>query len=261
MEPQDDVHKPRDESDRSKDVTLHWENYTSFEDIKPNDQIHLFMGMENQDEKNMFRIRDMIKQTNFKFTSVKDEFDEYTITVSYNKKIMAIVAELENCIVVRFENPQSMKSLKKLFLDEFSDKATFIGIMYNIEEKFTVRDTKVEARIRTGSIHNSPYLAPESFWQFFLNDEYIGRALIKFHSEIMCDCSPIAIMFEISEKFRRKYFGTNLMLGIEGYLFDHGFKKIRLEDVNATSFWEKLGYLIKYGDGEKELGHLDDESI
>ena len=46
-------------------------------------------------------------------------------------------------------------------------------------------------------------------------------------------------MFEVFPEFRQKKFGTNMILGIEEYLWEYGFNKMRLDNI-CNRFLEKI---------------------
>ena len=239
-----------------EDVELNWDKYSTFDKIHTSKQVTLFITKQSSNY-DLDRIQNGIKVMGFesKIITGGDEY-EYIRVLHKTNDAAIIVYFLENGLVVRFEDLASRDILEESFVDQFDDDSIFIGTVPHIEERFQIRDSEISIVSRTGLADDSLFEL-ESFWKFFLNDKYVGKALIRFHAEEMNDCAPTVILFEIFPEFRRQGFGTDVMFGIEEYMWRHGFSIMRIEDTHATEFWKGLEYDIDIDEGEKSLEYLD----
>ena len=237
------------------DVELNWDKYATFDKICPGKQITLFIAQQSLNY-DLVRVQNGIKGIGFESKIIADGGEYEYIRVLHKTKDAAMVYLLENSLVIRFENLTSRDILKESFVDKFGEDSIFIGTMPHIEERFQIRDSEISIISRTGLTDDSLFEL-ESFWKFFLNDKYIGKALIRFHAEEMNECAPTVILFEIFPEFRRQGFGAGVMCGIEEYMWNHGFSIMRIENTLVNEFWKRLGYEIDIDEGEKNLEHLD----
>ena len=134
------------------------------------------------------------------------------------------------------------------------------GEINHSEEKFFIWKSKLNVSVRTGVSKNSKDWLPYSFWNIYQGNNFVSKALIGFNAIEMCDSAPTILMFEVFPNYRRKGFGEKIIRGIEYYMYDYGFAKIRLENTKAIPFWKKLGYEIDIDEGEKYLDYLDFEN-
>ena len=238
-----------------EDVSLNWGKYTTFDKICPSKQTTLFIAQQSVNY-DLVRVQNGIREMGFESKIITDGDGNEYIRVLHKTRDTAMVYFLENGLVIRFEDLTSRDILKESFVDKFGDSSIFIGTMPHIEERFQIRDSEINIISKTGLTDDSLFEL-ESFWKFFLNDKYIGKALIRFHAEDMNDCAPTVILFEIFPEFRRQGFGTDVMCGIEEYMWKHGFSIMRIENTHANEFWKRLGYEIDLDEGEKILEPLD----
>lgn len=60
-------------------------------------------------------------------------------------------------------------------------------------------------------------------------------------------------MFKVFEDFRRNGYGGEMIYSIEKYMCEYNFYKLRLDNINATPFWQQNGYDIDIDEGEKKF--------
>ena len=238
-----------------EDTELNWDAYPTFDKIHTGKQVTLFIAEQSLNY-DLDRVQNEIKAMGFesKIIAGGDKYEH--IRVLYNTNDTAIVYFLDNGLVVRFENLASRDILKELFVDKFGDDALFIVTMSHTEERIHMKDSEIRMISRTGLADDSLFEL-ESFWKFFVNDKYIGKALIRFHAEEMNDCAPTVVLFEVFPEFKRRGFWTCVMFEIEKYMQWCGFSIMRIENILANEFWKGLGYDIDLDEGEKSLECLD----
>ena len=117
-------------------------------------------------------------------TSDSEDYEKFVEILNVTGR-MAVIFLLENCIVTTFSNLKNKEIIERLLVDKFSEKSNYIGIIHHIKEEFQIKDTEIKVMSRTGLKANSMEL--ESFWKFFVNNEYIRKSLLQYHSFEMCD--------------------------------------------------------------------------
>jgi len=235
-----------------KSVNLAWDDYTKFEDITPdgNSTLLIPLGGYEYVEKEISKLKEILEKKEFETKTITNKEGYGALKISLKNKEIATLFSLANCLAARISNSKEGKQIKKM-LEEFTDNP--IGEICHREEAFPISKSNLNVIVRTGIVKNDEFWEPYSFWKFFLKDEHIGKAIIRFHAPEIDDCAPTVKLFEVFEDFRRNGFGGQMIYGIEKYMCEHDFNKLRLDNTQATPFWRENGYEIDIDEGEKEL--------
>jgi len=240
---------------------LGWENYTKFEDIVPNGNSTHIIRLRDHEivEKEINKIRQDFENKEFQTEYFTAKYEWDFLKIFSDKKEIAIVFRLENCLSVKLYKTKFEKQLEEYFFENYGEEAEFFGEVNHIEETIKLKNSKISAKIRTGNLKKDSSWEPSSFLNFYINGDHIGKALIRFHASEMNDCGPTIMMFEIFPEFRHQGYGSEIMYGIEYYMFWKNFSLMRLDNTKTIPFWVNLGYDIDIDEGEKYLDPFDYE--
>jgi GNAT superfamily N-acetyltransferase len=243
------------------DEKLAWKGYPSFDDIIIDETSTLFINLGCDASQEAFTHLQSWAAKNYPQSKLlKGEYDNDSFRI-INKSDVAISFCVNNCLVVRFLNPDLKTELYNYLEKTYSlGSESFVEIKH-IEEKFSIWNSKMKVISRTGVIKDEKDWLPYSFWKIYKGKNFISRALIGFRALEMSECAPTILMFDVMPKFRRKGFGREIVTGIEYYMCENGCTKLRLENTKAILFWQKLGYDIDIDEGEKYLDWFDFEKI
>ena len=161
--------------------------------------------------------------------------------------------------MVRLLKNQHVSQLRNYLEEQYTDEVLLFGEIEHLEEEFKLKKSKISVSVRTGNMVGDSMGEPNSFWNFYHDGKYIGKALIQFQAPEVNECAPTLVMFEVFPNFRSQGFGGQMVQGIECYMQNHNFQKMRLENTKAVPFWRNLGYDIDIDEGEKILASLDCE--
>ncbi|NHI03047.1 hypothetical protein DYY67_0168 [Candidatus Nitrosotalea sp. TS] len=232
-------------------LTLSWKNYTKNYEIKADGHSTFFVDYGEFGEANGL------------FTSLKKWFEEnqYDITTESNDAYgeilnissvseSVIVFPLSNCLVIRFTKRTSEEGILN-YLNGRSLEFESFAMIEHIEESFKIKQTKILAKCRTGTIDGNIELLPKTFMYFRNDRKVIAKALLGYYAGEMNDCAPTIEMFEVNPKYRGHGIGSKIHASVENWVRNHDFSRIRIEDTRSTGFWRKMGYEIDIDEGVK----------
>ncbi len=241
-----------------EDEELAWENYPSFNEIMPDQNSTLLIALSYRDDAE--KVVDVMKKwTENHFPNsvlIKDEYENKFLKIITDKEISSSFF-VDNCIVTRLYNSIQKNEIIKYLHEQYYENSDFFVEIQHAEEKFKLKKIRISVHSHTGITEKNEDWLPYSFWNFYQGKNHVAKALIGYHAMEMCDCAPTILMFEVFPKFRRHGLGRKIIHGIEHYMYDYGFPKLRLENTKAIPFWRSMDYDIDIDEGEKDLSFID----
>ena len=233
-------------------ITLSWECYTSFEEIKPDHSITTyFLYPKNElDDSILNDCKSWFDKIGY-FTHLN--FEQYQLDildVSKNNEKIGILYSSMGCLIIRQLSKED--SLASNFIKNNNIcKLNSIAKVPHIETEENVENYSI--RHRTGIFDDDLELLPRTFFHLKYGNQLLGRALVEYIEGEFGVMSSTLLMFEIEEDFRGMSHGRTLLNFIENKMREFGFDTLYLADTRSMDFWRRMGYEIDIDEGWKDL--------
>lgn len=246
------MNNKENDDDFANPISLNWDIYTTFEQIKPESSIVTYF-LYPKDELNDSILNDCkiwFDKIGYS-THVNSEEHEYDVLeISNRDEKLAYLYHLMDCLIIQQISKES--SLVLNFIDNNSFfKLDFLAQVPHIETEENIEDYIV--KYRTGVFDNDSELLPRTFFHLTYNNQLLGKALLEYFEGEFGSIGSTLLMFEIEEEFREMGFGQLLSQFIEKKMKHYGFDILYLSDTRSMKFWKKMGYEIDIDEGWKKL--------